>query len=223
LGSRTGGLALADFAERIVRLLKGNRAGASIGLAAAKPVEAVDRGRAEEGFWVAVLPFKCASGNADLAAFAEALADEIVIGLCRFSYLRVIARSSTSRYVGAAADVRTIGREVGARYAIEGSVRQAGSKLRLAVQLVDTVSGAHLWAESYERGLNLEAAFELQDELASRIVSTVADLHGILPRSLSELVRSRPPEELSPYEAVLRSFSYPQRPSPEELVPAREA
>ncbi len=89
------------------------------------------------------------------------------------------------------------------------------------MQLVDTVSGAHLWAESYDRGFNSEAAFELQDELASRIVSTVADLHGILPRSLSELVRSRPPEELSPYEAVLRSFSYPQRPSPEELAQAR--
>ena len=88
-----GGLAFADFAERIVRLLKGNRAGASTGLAAAKPVEALARGRAEEGFWVAVLPFKCASGNADLAAFAEALADEIVIGLCHLSYLRVIARS----------------------------------------------------------------------------------------------------------------------------------
>jgi TolB-like protein len=90
----------------------------------------------------AVLPFKCAGGNADLAAFAEALAEEIVTGLCRFSYLRVIARSSTSRYAGATADVRTIGREVGARYTIEGSLRQAGSRLRLAVQLVDTARAA---------------------------------------------------------------------------------
>lgn len=217
-----GGLTLADFGDRVVRLLTVGRARASTGLVA-KPVGAVDhRDRPEEGFWVAVLPFKCAGDNADLAAFAEALAEEIVTGLCRFSYLRVIARSSTSRYAGAAADVRTIGKEVGARYTIEGSLRQAGPRLRLAVQLVDTVSGAHLWAESYERGLSSEAAFELQDELASRIVSTVADLHGILPRSLSELVRGRSPESLSPYEAVLRSFSYPQRPSPEELVPARE-
>jgi TolB-like protein/tetratricopeptide (TPR) repeat protein len=199
-------------------MLDANEAAAVV---AATPLAAVDRGRAAEGFWVAVFPFKCAGSNADLAAFAEALADEIVTGLCRFSYLRVIARSSTSRYSGAAADVRTIGREIGARYAIEGSLRQAGSRLRLAMQLVDTVSGAHLWAESYERIFSPESAFELQDDLASRIVSTVADLHGILPRSLSELVRSRSPEELSPYEAVLRSFSYPQRPSPEELVPAR--
>ena len=87
--------------------------------------------------------------------------------------------------------------------------------------IVDAVSGAHLWADSYERPFSPEKVFELQDELASRIVSTVADLHGILPRSLSELVRSRSTDELTPYEAVLRSFRYPQSPSTDELIPAR--
>ncbi len=216
-----GGMAPTEFAKHVMRLLECGTADEPTAIAAAVPIAAVDRGRAEEGFWVAVLPFKCAGGNSDLAALAEALAEEIVTGLCRFSYLRVIARSSTSSFAGTAADVRTIGREVGARYAIEGSLRQSGTRVRLAMQLVDTVSGAHLWAESYERRFSSETLFELQDELASRIVSTVADLHGVLPRSLSELVRSRPPHELTPYEAVLRSFSYPQRPSPEELVPAR--
>ena len=72
-------------------------------------------------------------------------------GLSRFSYLRVIARSSTSRYANEAVDVRTAGKELGARYVMEGNLRQAGAKLRLAVQLVDAVSGAHLWAENYER------------------------------------------------------------------------
>jgi len=216
-----GGVASAEFAEHVMRLLECGTADQPTAVAAAVRIAGVDRGRAEEGFWVAVLPFKCAGGNSDLAALAEALAEEIVTGLCRFSYLKVIARSSTSRYAGAAADIRTIGREIGARYAIEGSLRQSGTRLRLAMQLVDTVSGARLWADSYERPFSPETIFDLQDELASRIVSTVADLHGILPRSLSELVRSRPPHELTPYEAVLRSFSYPQRPSPEELVPAR--
>ncbi len=216
-----GGMAPTEFAKHVMRLLECGTADGPTAVAAPVPIVAVDRGRAEEGFWVAVLPFKCAGGNSDLAALAEALAEEIVTGLCRFSYLRVIARSSTSSFAGIAADVRTIGREVGARYAIEGSLRQSGTRVRLAMQLVDTVSGAHLWAESYERRFSSETLFELQDELASRIVSTVADLHGVLPRSLSELVRSRPPHELTPYEAVLRSFSYPQRPSPEELVPAR--
>jgi TolB-like protein/tetratricopeptide (TPR) repeat protein len=216
-----GGVAPTEFAEHVMRLLECGTADGPTAVTAAGPIAAVDHGRAEEGFWVAVLPFKSAGGNSDLTDLAEALAEEIVTGLCRFSYLRVIARSSTLRYAGAAADVRTIGREVGARYAIEGSLRQSGTRVRLAIQLVDTVSGAHLWADSYERRFGPETLFELQDELASRIVSTVADLHGILPRSLSELVRSRPPHELTPYEAVLRSFSYPQRPSPEELVAAR--
>ncbi|MCA1850381.1 MAG: serine/threonine-protein kinase, partial [Acidobacteria bacterium] len=107
--------------------------------------------RADEGFWVAVLPFKYSGNNADLTALAEGLTEEIVTGLSRFSYLKVIARSSTSRYANESVDVRSAGKELGARYVMEGSLRQAGTKLRLAVQLVDTISGAHLWAENYER------------------------------------------------------------------------
>ena len=79
------------------------------------------------------------------------------------------------------------GKELGARYVIEGSLRQAGTKLRVAVQLVDATSGAHLWAESYERNFSPESVFELQDELVPRIVSTVADMHGVLPRTMSEV------------------------------------
>ena len=177
--------------------------------------------RAEEGFWVAVLPFKYGGDNADLTALVEGLTEDIVTGLSRFSYLRVIARSSASRYANEAVDVRTAGKELGARYVMEGTLRQAGGKLRLAVQLVDAVSGAHLWAESYERTFSPEAVFELQDDLVPRIVSTVADMHGVLPRTMSEALRSRTPEELSPYEAVLRSFGYSARVTPEELAAAR--
>jgi TolB-like protein/cytochrome c-type biogenesis protein CcmH/NrfG len=176
--------------------------------------------RAEEGFWVAVLPFKSGGGNTDLATLAEGLTEEIVTGLSRFSYLKVIARSSTSRYASEAVDVRTAGKDLGARYVMEGNLRQAGPKLRLAVQLVDAASGAHLWAESYERTFSAEAVFELQDELVPRIVSTVADTNGVLPRSMSEALRSRTPEQLSPYEAVLRSFGYSERATAEELAAA---
>jgi adenylate cyclase len=104
---------------------------------------------------------------------------------------------------------------------MEGSLRQAGTKVRFAVQLVDAATGAHLWAENYERTFSPEAVFELQDELVPRIVSTVADVHGVLPRSMSQAVRSRTPEELSPYEAVLRSFGYFERVTAEELAAAR--
>jgi TolB-like protein/class 3 adenylate cyclase len=177
--------------------------------------------RADEGFWVAVLPFKYGGSNSDLTALAEGLTEEIVTGLSRFSYLKVISRSSTSRYANESVDVRSAGKELGARYVMEGSLRQAGTKLRIAVQLVDAVSGVHLWAENYERAFSPEAVFELQDELVPRIVSTVADMNGVLPRSMSETVRSRPLEELTPYEAVLRSFGYFERITAEELAAAR--
>ncbi len=107
------------------------------------------------------------------------------------------------------------------RYLMEGTLRQAGTKLRLAVQLVDAVSGAHLWAETYDRSFTPEALFELQDDLVPRIVSTVADMHGILPRSMSEIVRLKAPDRLTPYEALLHSFGYNERFTPEALAEAR--
>jgi TolB-like protein len=179
--------------------------------------------RAAEGFWVAVLPFKYTGGNADLTALVEGLTADIVTGLSRFSYLRVIARGSTAKYSSESGDIRAIGKDLGARYVMEGSLRQAGSKLRLAVQLVDAATGSHVWAETYERIFNPETVFELQDELVPRIVSTVADAHGVLPHTLGESVRSKNPEQLSPYEAVLRGFSYAERVSPEEHAIARAA
>ena len=177
--------------------------------------------RADEGFWVAVLHFKYRGANAELETLAEGLSEDIVTGLSRFSYLRVIAHSSTLRFTSEATDIRSVGNELGARYVMEGSLRQAGAKLRLAVQLVDAKTGAHLWAENYERTFDPESIFELQDELVPRIVSTVADPHGVLLRSLSEAVRNRTPDQLSPYEAVLRSFGYTARLTPEELAIAR--
>ena len=89
------------------------------------------------------------------------LSEEIVTGLSRFSYLRVIARSSTTRYASTSADVRSVGKEIGARYVMEGSLRQAGTQLRVAVQLVETTSGAHLWAETYNRRLDSDELFAL--------------------------------------------------------------
>jgi TolB-like protein len=172
--------------------------------------------REDEGFWVAVLPLKCTGANADLRALAEGLTEEIITGLSRFSYLRVIARGSTAKYSSESGDVRAVGKELGARYVMEGSLRQAGSKLRLAIQLADTASGAQLWAETYERTFSPESVFELQDDLVPRIVATVADQYGVLPRSMSETLRSKRDDALTPHEAVLRAFSYFRRITPEE-------
>ena len=114
--------------------------------------------RTDEGFWLAVLPFKYGGPSAEVAGLAEGLSEEIVTGLARFSYLRVIAHSATLRS-SESADVRTVAREIGARYVMEGSVRQAGSQVRIAVQLVDATTGAHLWAETYSRPFQADAIF----------------------------------------------------------------
>ena len=177
--------------------------------------------RAREGFWVAVLPFEYSGANADLAAFAEGLTEDIVTGLSRFSYLRVIARSSALRYARATVDVRTVGKELGARYVMQGSLRHAGARLRLAVQLIDAGSGVHLWAETFDRTFHPEEIFALQDEIVARIVSTCADTYGVLPHTMSEALRSRDPQTLTPYEAVLRSFAHFPRLSAEEHAAAR--
>jgi serine/threonine protein kinase/tetratricopeptide (TPR) repeat protein len=192
---------------------------------ASRAVAASDSGasRTAEGFWVAVLPFKYSGGNAELTALADGLTEDIVTGMSRFSYLRVIARGSTARHAGEAVDVRAAGKELGARYVMEGSLRQAGTKLRLTVQLVDATSGAHLWAETYSHAFDPEAIFELQDELVPRIVATVADTRGVLCHTMSEALRNKAPDQLSPYEAVLRSFAYLQRVEVAEHALARAA
>ena len=182
----------------------------------------LNSGAVQDGFWVAVLPFKYSGGNADLTALAEGLTEEIVTGLSRFSYLRVIARGSTARYANESVDIRSAGKELGARYVMEGSLRQAGTKLRLAVQLVDAVSGAHLWAENYERTFSPETVFELQDELVPRIVSTVADQYGVLVHGMSESLRGRSASQYSAHEAVLRAFGYQERFTLEEHAEVRE-
>src|SRR5688572_25455256 len=196
-----------------------DEAGASAAVAASDSGVA----RADEGFWVAVLPFKSSGNVAELAALAEGLPEDIVTGLSRFSYLRLIARTSTSGPAAGAADVRAAGKALGARYVMEGSVRQAGTRVRLAVQFIDTATGAHLWAETFDRAFHPKAAFELQDDLVPRIVATCGDRFGVLARSISDAVRGGEPGQLGPYEALMRGFGYHQRLTPVEHAEAREA
>ena len=151
------------------------------------------------GFWVAVVPFTCSGTNPELAALAEGLTEEIVAGLSRFSYLRVLTKGPT-----------------GARYVLEGSLRQAGGQLRAAVKLIDTSTGANLWAENYTRSYSPDTVFALQDSLAPPIVSTIAEMNGVLAHSMWTTLRDRDPETLTSYEAMLRSFGYYESFTPEE-------
>jgi TolB-like protein len=115
---------------------------------------------ADEGFWVAVLPFKSKGTDAGLDALAEGITEEIITGMSRFPYLRVIAHGSTQRYANQAVDLRNVGKELGARYVMEGSLRQAGPRLRIAAKLVDATTGTQLWVETYDRSFQAEAIFD---------------------------------------------------------------
>jgi adenylate cyclase len=170
--------------------------------------------RGDERFLVAVLPFKFSGAAPELKELVEGLSEEIVTGLSRFSYLRVISHRDDSQ----SSDVKRLG----ARYVMEGSLRQSGTKLRLAVLLVDTTTGAHLWAETYDRPFSSEDIFALQDDLAPRIVSTVADQYGALVHSMSESLRGKSPDQYSAHEAAMRTFGYWERMTPEEHAEVRD-
>jgi TolB-like protein len=181
-----------------------------------------------EGFWIAVLPFQSSGADPELATLAHGISEDIVTGLSRFSYLRVISLSSASRYIQKEtkqeeANVRSAGEDLGARYVMEGSIRQWGDTLRIAVQLNDASSGVDLWAEHYDSPYRRDAVFALLDEVVPRIVSTIADTQGVLPHSMSEATRNLDPEDLTPYEAVLRSFAHFQRVSAGEHAASRTA
>ena len=173
--------------------------------------------------WIAVLPLKCKSANPEAKEFADGLTEDITTSLSRFSYLMVVSRNSTQNLDVRSMDVRKIGQELGARYVMEGAVRKAGSKIRVSVQVLDSLSGTHLWAESFDRSLDETDIFEVQDEITDQVVATVADPHGVLARSMAAPTGSKSPETLSPYEAVLRFFLYQQRVSAEDHLPARIA
>ena len=152
-------------------------------------------------FWIAVAPLKYTGSGAELSALSEGLTEEIVAGLSRFSYLRVLTKESPA----------------GARYLIEGSLRQAGSQLRATVQLADTATGARLWAETYTRSYSPDAIFDIQDSLVAPIVATVAEWNGVLVHNMWMELRDRDPRTFTPYEALLRSSGISELLTPEEI------
>ena len=176
------------------------------------------QGRREEGFWIAVLPFQARGADSSVPALAEGITEEIITGLSRFTYLRVISKGSTAKYSTEFGDARAIGKELGARYVMDGSIRQAGSSCRLAVQLIDAVTGANLWAENYTRAYSSDTIFEIQDALVPTIVSTIAESSGgVLTHNMWMVLRDRNHTSMTPNEAMLRSNGFLETLTPEEF------
>jgi TolB-like protein len=149
---------------------------------------------------IAVLPFTNMSGDPDQDYFVDGMVDDIITGLSRIKWLFVIARNSSFTYKGRAIDVKQIGRELGVHYVLEGSVRRAGDRVRITGQLVDTTTGAHVWAERYDR--KADDIFALQDEIS---LSVVGAIEPSLRRAEVERVKRKRPENLDAYDFVLRA------------------
>jgi TolB-like protein len=120
---------------------------------------------------LAVMPFQNMSGDTEQEYFADGMVEEIITALSRIRWLFVIARNSSFTYKGQPVDVKRVGRELGVRYVLEGSVRKAGQRMRIAAQLVDATTGAYLWADRFDG--SLEDVFDLQDKVASSVAGVI--------------------------------------------------
>ena len=150
---------------------------------------------------IAVLPFHNMSGDPEQEYFADGIVEDIITALSRFKSLFVIARNSSFTFKGRAVDIKEVGRRLGVRYVLEGSVRKASGKVRIAGQLIDAITGAHLWADRFER--DLTDVFALQDEVTIAVVSAIEP--KMLQTEIAMATRRRP-ENLTAYDFYLRAM-----------------
>jgi adenylate cyclase len=151
---------------------------------------------------IAVLPFQNMSGDPEQEYFTDGMVEDIITALSRFRALFVIARNSSLTYKGKAVDIKQVGRELGVRYVLEGSVRKAANRLRIAGQLIDAATGGHLWADHFD-GV-LEDMFELQDQVTSSVVGAIAPK---LEQAEIERARRKAAQDLAAYDLFLRGMA----------------
>ena len=155
---------------------------------------------------IAILPFRNLSGDVEQDYFADGIVEDIITALSRIRWLFVIARNSSFIYKGRTVDEKQVGRELGVRYVVEGSVRRSENRVRITGQLVDAASGTHLWADRFEG--RLDDIFELQDQIATSIVGAIASQ---LERAEIERARRKPTGSLSAYDNYLRAMPHLHR------------
>ena len=152
---------------------------------------------------IAVLPFTNLSGDAKQDYFSDGLTEDILTELSRARDLRVLARNTTFQYKGKAVDIGELGRELDARYVLEGSVQRANDRLRVNAQLIDTETGTHIWADRYDR--EMADVFLVQDEIVSDIVAKIASGYGVIESSEAKSAARKIPEQIQAYDLVLRA------------------
>ncbi len=152
---------------------------------------------------IAVLPFQNMSGDPEQDYFADGMVEDIITALSRFKSLFVIARNSSFTYKGKTVDIKQVGRELGVRYVLEGSVRKAANNVRITSQLIDGESGAHIWADRFDG--TLENIFELQDQVTERAVGAIAPK---LNQAEIERAKRKPVQNLDAYDCFLRGLAH---------------
>jgi adenylate cyclase len=160
---------------------------------------------------IAVMPFENLSGDPAQDYFADGMVEDIVTALSRIRWLFVIARNSSFTYKGQAVDVKQVGRELGVRYVLEGSVRKAGNRVRITAQLIDAIAGAHVWADRYDR--DLSDIFALQDEITASVAGVI---EPTLAEAEQQRVLRKSPESLDAWEAYQRGLWHFNKYAPEE-------
>ena len=160
---------------------------------------------------IAVLPFQNLGGDPEQEYFADGIVEEIVTGLSRIKWLFVISRNSTFMYKGKPVDPKEVGRNLGVRYLLQGSVRRSGNNVRVTGQLVDTETAAHVWADRFEG--TLEDIFTLQDEMT---MSVIAAVEPTLRKAEVERVRRKRPSNLGAYDLFLRALPLAAAAMPED-------
>jgi adenylate cyclase len=160
---------------------------------------------------IAVLPFQNLSGDPEQEFFADGMVEDIITALSRFRSLFVIARNSSFTYKGKAVDIKQVGRELGVRYVLEGSVRKAAGRLRISGQLIDAATGAHLWADRFDGAL--EDVFDLQDKVTQLVVGAISPE---LDRAEIERARRRPSGNIDAVTEFYRGLPHIQWPTSPE-------
>jgi adenylate cyclase len=183
---------------RAYRILLAERAGRTLIL----PEKAAPRPLPDRPS-IAVLPFKNVSGDLEQEYFVDGLTEDIITALSKWRWFLVIARNSTFAYKGKSVDLKEVGRDLGVRYVLEGSMRMAGQRVRITSQLIDTATGTHLWAERYDR--DLTDIFAVQDDITSRVAAAI---EPALSRAESQRVIAKRPEHMGAWDYCQRADAH---------------
>ena len=199
--------------KNIARPVRVYRANTGANETQSKPLAAVTE---PERPSIAVLAFENLSGDPEQEYFADGITEDLITELSRLRWLQVTARNTTFTYKGRAVDIRQVGRDLGVRYVVEGSVRKGGERVRITAQLVDAATGNHIWAERYDR--DLSDIFALQDEITETLVAALQGQVGEFER---ERAHRKPPESLDAWESYQRGLWHLWRMDAEDLAEAR--